>query len=184
MNQSNAEFESFILAKVRTKAGEARQSLRVAVLGPGLGSQDYPEGQKRKQIRDALEDDGHHAFFPEESVISDPLLPPLIDQERELLAGTGVDLIIILHTSTSIGVIAEMGNFVSVPEINEKTVLLFPSVYYKPDQNLAANTARGYPVRMPYSDDHFDSCQLVSECRKWAHDRATGRWPGSMPHSF
>ena len=184
MNRPDDPFQDLILAKARAKADEASPRLSVAVLGPGLNAPEDLGGQKRRQIREALENDGHRPFFPEDCVDLDPVSSLFVEQERELLADASVDLVIILHTSSSKGVLVEIGNFVSVPEINGKTAVLFPSVYYTPDESLAANTARGYPVRMPYSDNHFESCQLVSECRKLTQDRAMGRWPGWIPHSF
>ena len=184
MSQSDATFGDLIAAKAKARVEEAHRILRVAVLGPGLATEDDPGRKKRKQIRDALEDDGHDAFFPEGSVIADPLLPSLVEQERELLAGTGVDLVIILHTSASVGVIAEIGNFVSVPAIKEKTAILFPIEHYRPDQGLVANTVQDYLVKLPYTKDYFDACQIVSECRKWAEARASGEWPGMASYSL
>lgn len=159
-------------------------SLQIAVLGPGLSNPGDPGTLKRRQIRNALEGDGHSPFFPEEVVTSDSPFSSFLDQERTLLDGPDVDLVIILHTPASIGVVAELGNFVSVPDIKAKTAILFPAQFYTPDESLVANTAREYFVKMPYTDTHFKSCQLVSECRRWANDRATGNWQVFSPHEF
>ena len=95
-----------------------------------------------------------------------------------------MDLVIILYTSSSYGVAAELGNFVSAPEIKAKTAVLFPIMYYSPNDSLVANTVWDYLIKMPYTDNHFEICQMVSECRMWAHVRATGRWPAITPHGL
>ena len=158
--------------------------LRIAVMGPGLNDPDDPGARKRRQIRTALEHDGHSPFFPEEYVDSDPPFISLLEQELLILSGSDVDLVIFLHTSTSFGVATELGFFVRYPEIKAKSAVLFPIQFYTPDESLVANTARAYFVKMPYSGDHLDTCQLVSECRKWANDRATGNWQVTTPHQF
>ena len=157
--------------------------MRIAVLGPGLGSPSDLGFQKRKQIRDELTADGHRPFFPEEEGLLAPDNPfdPLLEQERRLLSGSDVQLIIVLCTPTSIGVGFEIAYFMGVPEIKAKTAVLYPSQHYTPNDNLAANTVRAFSVRLPYTEEHFKVCQLVEECRKWARDRETGSWAGIAP---
>ena len=171
-------------AKEISEAESADKSLSIAVLGPGLDAPDNPGSLKRKQIHDELEKDGHRPFFPEHRVSTGPTQDSLLDQERRILVDSGVDLVIILHTSESVGTIAELAAFVGIPEIKSKTAILFPVEYYTPDQALVANTVREYLIRTVYPDEHLKSCQVVAECRKWAYDRARGRWPVVMPFSF
>ena len=153
-----------------------RLSLRIAVLGPNLDEIGDAGTRKRYQIRDALADLEHSPFFPEEFIDSSSL--DWIGQERALLASDDVDLIIILHTNDSWGVFGEIANFVSVPEIRTKTAVFFPSEHYTPTRSLPANIVQSYFVKMPYTDDHLKSCQLVSECEKWARDMGNGYWQG------
>ncbi len=157
--------------------------MRIAVLGPGSGLPSDEGFQKRKLIRDKLAADGHQSFFPEDelSLAADNPFEPLLSQEQRLLSNPEVHLIIILCTPTSIGAQQEIASFVDVPELKAKTVVLYPSRYYKPNENLAANTVRAYLVKFPYTDYHFKVCQLVDECRKWAKDREAGLWPGINP---
>ena len=95
-------------------------------MGPGLKDPDDLGARKRWQIRNALENDGHSPFFPEEYVNSDPPFISLLEQELLILSGSEVDLVIFLHTSTSIGVATELGYFISDPEIKAKSAVLFP----------------------------------------------------------
>ena len=160
------------------------RSLRVAVLGPGPTDGEAPGPQKRRDIRGALAADGHRPFFLEERV--DPAEPreSLLEQERRILSDSAVDLVIVLHTQDSFGALMEIANFASEPAIKAKTAVLFPLQFYTPESGLPGNTIREYRDKMIYSDEHFQSCQIVGECRKWAHDRATGQWPDPIPHSF
>ncbi len=187
MIESTDAFKDRVVRKSREIAATQKTSISVAVLGPGLpslGNSDTADSRKRKQIREELEKDGHSPFFPEEYVVSDPTSEPLLDQERRLLSSLNVDLVIILHTSNSYGTIAEIADFRGVPEISSKTAILFPIRYYTPDNSLVANTVREYHARMPYTDSQFEVCQIVSECRKWANDRAIGKWPTIAPFRF
>ena len=131
--------------------------------------------RKRLQIQDALEDDGHSPFFPEDRI--DRSAPNWILQEQELLRDPSVDMVIILHTEHSWGAFAEISNFATVPEIRIKTAILFPIEFYTPTQSLPGNILQGYFVRMPYTEEQMEICQLVSECRRWAYDRMSGVWP-------
>ncbi len=81
------------------------RSLRIAVLGPNLDDADNIGTRKRRQIANALEADGHETFFPEQYVAMDNPLVPWVEQERRLLSGSDIDLIIILHTEDSAGVL-------------------------------------------------------------------------------
>ena len=116
----------------------------------------------------------------------DPVEPRdlLLEQEKRVLNQDDVGLVIILHYENSIGAIMEIANFVSVPEIKAKTAILFPMEHYNPDYSLPGNTVRAFRDRMVYSESQIANCHLVGECRKWAHDRATGQWPDPIPHSF
>lgn len=186
MSEANDSFSALVAAKAKTIAEtfQSGASLRIAVLGPGLSNPNDPGSQKRRQILEALNKDGHSAFFPEDLVSRGDPFTPILELERSLLVMPDVDLVIILHTSTSYGTIAELANFVSIPEIKGKTAVLFPSQYYSPDDSLVANTVREYRSRLPYTDDHFRACQLVSECRKWANDRTTDNRPEVAPYGF
>lgn len=160
--------------------------LCVAVLGPGLGSPLTPGSMKRQQIRSELEADGHHPFFPEDEGLLVPEYPnePILEQERRLLVRPDVDLIVVLCTAESVGAGYEVANFMSVPEIKTKTAILFPRQLYTPDESVPANTVRAYHVKLPYADEHFRSCQLVAECRKWAEDKQASKWPGIIPFAL
>ena len=157
--------------------------LRVAVLGPNLGESSNPGGEKRRQIYQALREAEHSPFFPESILEDEPATSFFLGRERELLASSDVHLVFLLHTS-GYGVVAELGSFVHVPEIVSKTIVLYPYSRYQPTEALLANTAREFPFRMPYSQEQFDSCNLVAECLKWAEQRRSGTWPSSAPHSF
>ena len=159
------------------------QGIRIAILGPGLGGPSEPGLHKRVKIRKVLQADGHEPFFPEDDgvLVSDNPLEPLLEQERRLLISPDVQLIIVLHTSNSIGVISELSYFMNIPEIRAKTAVLVPSEFYTPNESLFANTVREYFVKLPYTDYHFRVCQLVDECRRWARDVQVGNWPGLVP---
>ena len=159
-------------------------SLSIAVLGPSLDDGEANRGgRKREQIRDALQQDGHRPFFPEDRVASDPSGPSLLEQERLLLGDANVDLIIILYTATSYGVLQEIANFEPYPNIKGKTAVLYPFALYQPGASLFSDTLSEYLVRMSYSDLQFDECTLVFECRKWANLRGKGQWATFKPHS-
>lgn len=160
-----------------------KDSLYIAVLGPNLKDIGNPGTLKRHQIADSLENDGHITFFPENHVqYTDPSMP-WVDQERELLSDSSVDLVIILHTDHSAGVLMEIGNFVSVPEISLKTAVLCPTKHYKPTENLFGNTVQ-YFTNMQYTDEHLASCELVAECKQWAYTLQKGKWPSLQSEVF
>ena len=161
----------------RASAAVARNRLSIAVLGPSLDDGESNRGgRKREQIRDALQQDGHRPFFPEEFVASDPSGPLLLEQERRLLGDAAVDLIIILYTTTSHGVLQEIAYFASYSTFKAKSAVLYPFELWQPGSSLFSDTLSEYLVRTPYSKTQFDDCTLVFECRKWASLRATGRW--------
>ena len=157
--------------------------MKIAVLGPGVDSPSDPGLQKRQQIRRELAEDGYSPFFPEDDGLLVPEYPlePLLYQQRRLLSHPDVQLIIVLYTSTCVGAGFELGNIMAIPELKAKTAVLFPIEYYHPDDNLAANTVRDFLIKFPYTDKHFEICQLVSECRVWAKNRETAFWPGITP---
>ena len=159
--------------------------LSIAVLGPSFDSGGVNlGGQKRKEIHDALQEDGHHPFFPEEIVTSDPSGPTLLEQERITLGDPRVDLIIILYTPTSYGVLQEIANFVSYPDIKAKAAVLYPFELWQPGESLFSDTLSEYLVRSAYAETQFDNCTLVFECRKWANLKATGQWAVFEAHRF
>lgn len=186
MSNPEQTFEGLIAESAKPIAAQisSGSKLRIAVLGPGLHDSASEGGIKRQQIHDALNSDGHAPFFPEQCLSLNPLSPPGIEQERQLLSAPDVDLVIILCTTWSPGALGELYNFVSVPAIRAKTAVLFPVQYYWPDDNLSANTAQAYRVRLPYSDEQFKACSLVSDCRKWAQDFSTDKWQVGTPYRF
>ena len=158
--------------------------LRIAVLGPSLDDISNSGTRKRRQIADSLENDGHETFFPEQYVLKDDPSVPWVEQERQLLSDSAVDLVIILHTEASAGVLVEIGNFVSVPEISFKTGILFPFQYYRPMDSLSGNTVQAYFTKMQYTQEHLESCELVAECRRWAYTRQKDIWPNLPSERF
>lgn len=186
MSPSNLSFKSLIFSKAK-KLGEISrggQRLNVAVLGSDLSAIGNFGTEKRKQIHDALKKDRHFPFYPEEHIQKEPIESTFLSQEKEVLQDPTVDLVIILHTENSWGVAAEIVRFANEPEISAKSAVLFPIKYYKPEEAVLSNEVREFLIKMPYTDEQFEKCQLVSECRKWANVRATGRWIGMTPHSF
>ena len=185
MTEHDEEFTKRKVARRKELEGEATEKpLRIAVLGPNLGDADNVGARKRRQIADALREDGHETFFPEQYVAMDDPFVPWVEQERQLLSDSDVDLVVILHTEGSAGVLVELGNFVSVPEISFKTGVLFPFQYYRPTQSLSANTAQAYFSKLQYTAEELESCQLVAECRRWAYNRKRGVWPVLPPKGF
>ena len=186
MSNQIETFDDIISAKLNSERRNAPLSspLRIAVLGPNLDNADDPGTRKRRQIHDVLERDGHYPFFPETYVDTSQPFDTWIEQERVILSDSAVDLVIVLNTPTSIGVILEIGNFVSAPVIRNKTAIMHPIEYYTPDDSLAANTIRAYLVQMPYTEEQMSVCQLVSECRIWVRRRQIGEWPGLAPHEI
>ena len=179
-------FDDIIAAKLNSETRRVSRSrpLNIAVLGPNLANTDDPGTRKRRQIYDALERDGHHPFFPETYIDTSQPSDTWIEQERVILSDPAVDLVIVLNTPTSIGVILEIGNFVSAPEIRVKTAIMHPIEYYTPNDSLAANTIRAYLVQTPYTEEQMLACQLVSECRIWVRRRQIGEWPSLAPHEI
>ena len=183
MNSTDGPFADSISAT--PQATHTARNLSVAVLGPSLDDSDSNlGGQKRKQIHDALSADGHHPFFPDKRVASNPTGPSLLEQERIILDSPDVDLVIILHTDTGTGTLQEIAHFVAYPHLMMKTAVLYPAKFYQPSKNLFSDTISQYLVRMPYSDRLFKACSLVAECRKWAYDMANGRWRTFYSHRF
>ena len=159
-----------------TNVGEsgraASSGLTIAILGPGLKSDDTAGIEKRKQIRKSLAADGHLPFFPEDEGLLVPEHPvePLLFQESRLLGDPEVRLVIFLYRPASIGVGFEIAHFLAHPKIKAKSAVLYPSDHYMPNDSLAADTVRAFRARLPYTEEHFNVCQLVDECRKWASD--------------
>ena len=166
------------------EGGLSRSSLRIAILGPSLTESDNPGARKRMQIYNSLKADGHNPFFPEDEIDISNLFQPWLEEERRMLSASDVDLVIILNTEDSAGALMEIANFVSVPEINVKTAVLFPTRHYRPDEGLPGNTVQAYFIRFPYTDEQMETCRLVSECRRWAYDRQNGNWPGLSSRNF
>ncbi len=186
MSNQPDTFDDIIAAKLNNERQRVSRSrpLNIAVLGPNLNNTDDPGTLKRKQIFDALKSDGHHPFFPETYIDTSQPSDTWIEQERVILSDSSVDLVIILNTTRSIGVILEIGNFVNAPEIRNKTAVMHPIEYYTPDYSLAANTIRAYLVQLPYTEEQMLACQLVSECRIWVRRRQIGEWLISVPREI
>ena len=119
-----------MVACVLRKVGQG-DGLIIAVLGPEP-SDDHRNiaGWKRNQIREALKNDGHRPFFPEDCTWNDPTLPSLLQQEVLLMGSATVDLLILLHTESGSGTLQEIGKFDSYPEIIRKTRVLFPFKFF------------------------------------------------------
>lgn len=183
-SQADAFGEQAAARRLRVEEELGRVSLRIAVLGPGLENLRSIGTRKRYQIRDALEDDGHRPFFPElELDMSDPL-QLWLDLERQLLGDENVDLIIIFHTEDSFGVMSEIANFVSVPEIHSKAAILFPAKFYVPNESLPANTVQAYHDKMQYTDEDMAVCRIVDQCIDWASERRMESWSRIAAQGF
>ena len=127
MTNREEAFPARIAAKRRELADNlSKARLCIAVLGPNLEEIRDIGTVKRHKIADALVDDGHEAFFPEMRLENSDPDTPWVEQERKLLSDSTVDLVVILNTEDSGGVLIEIGNFISVPEIHSKTAILFP----------------------------------------------------------
>lgn len=179
MTTAPNEFEERILSKLRVIVHELSQKdLSIAVLGPDLDNLKSEGTRKRYEIRDALQDQGHAPFFPEERIGPSDETLPWVGQENQLLSDDSVDLVIMLDTDDSGGVLVELGNFVASPAICSKTAILFPARHYNPGQSLGlpADTLRAYWTTMFYSDLQMSSCALVPICKRWADDRRNGTW--------
>ena len=166
-----------ISTKVRqvVRPGLVKQSLRIAVLGPNLDRDDLGS-RKRCQILDALKNDGHDPFFPEHEVDADNPFESVLSQESTILSQTTVDLVIVIHTATSMGVLQEIARFEGYPEIKAKTAILFPLKFYN-EPGVPSDTVRNYLVNQPYTDYQLEECQVVRSCRMWASARKNGMWP-------
>lgn len=183
MNGFDGPFADNIAEKARVDL--VPRSLSIAVLGPSTSNAERnPGGEKRQQILDALIADGHRPFFPEDFVEPGHRVLSLLEQEQLLLDSPGVDLVIILHTATSAGVLQEIGYFTNYPSIMAKTAILYPARFYKPGENLPTDTASRYLVRTLYTNRLFRECSLVSECRSWANAMAIGRWRPLQTNRF
>ena len=156
--------------------GEKRpsRSLSVAVLGPRLTYSTDAAKNKRSQIFRFLEDAGHKPFYPETRI---NINRTWLHQEVELLSSAEVDLVIVLHTHTSWGPAFETGAFAITPTIVSKTAILVPDEYFTPDNNLPANTIDSFPVKVPYTEQDFDECCLLDDCREIVNDFLTGESP-------
>ena len=159
-------------------------SLRIAVLGPNLDDIGNVGTQKRYQIRNALENDGHQPFFPERELDTSDASQLWLELERQLLGDESVDLVIIFHTEDGFGVLAEIANFVSVPEIHAKAAILFPAKFYTPNRSLPANTVQAYHDKMQYTDQDMAICRIVDQCIDWASERRNESWPGIVSQGF
>ena len=177
-------FSSRISAKIRQSVRPHLRSraLKIAVLGPGL-SRNNLGSQKRRKILKVLMDDGHAPFFPERHVDEDNPFTSILTQECELLNKPNVDLVIILHTTDSVGVAMEIARFEEHPRIIAKTAILYPLSLYG-DRSLSANTVNRYLVVHPYTHDQLEECRVVGNCRAWASRRRSRIWPDSQSHRF
>ena len=149
--------------------------LKIAVLGPGLDGNNFGS-RKRHQILKSLREDGHDPFFPEDCVDSAIPFESVLTQECALLSEPDVDLVIILHTENSMGVLMEIGRFEEFPEIKAKTAILFPRRFYY-DEGVPSNTVRNFLVVHPYTEEQYETCRVVGTCRFWASSYRSRLWP-------
>ena len=183
-------FSARILARRQELAdGVAQMALRIAVLGPNLEEIGNLGTRKRYQIADALKDDGHDPFFPEQQLVLDDPASLWLELERQLLGNSAVHFVIILQTESSVGglsagALSETASFVSEQAIQAKTGILFPFRRYEPTKSLAANTVQAYTTKMLYTEEDMDSCELVAECRRWANTRLKDMSPDLQPEVF
>lgn len=184
-SQSDIFSERIVASQSRASENSMQgKGLRIAVLGPNLDNLQDTGTLKRYQISDALKDDGHEPFFPESYIEASDPNQVWLRVERQMLSDESVDLVIILHTDSSFGVLSEISNFLDVPDIHGKSAILFPAQFYMPNENLPANTVQAYYSRKIYTDDEMRACHLVEECRKWAYARRIGNWPGMEFQEF
>ena len=87
-------------------------------------------------------------------------------------------------TEDSFGVMSEIANFVSVPEIHSKAAILFPAKFYIPNESLPANTVQAYHDKMQYTDEDIEICRLVHQCIDWASERRMESWSGIAAQGF
>ena len=173
MSGNETPFPPTTLENARRRAATTgiECSLSVAVLGPAVDEAPGSGGWKRQQIYDTLEELGHRPFFPEERVERDSLW---VDREIQILSAPDVSLIIVLQTTDSIGVMGELPALVREVSIVSKTAVLTPAQYYKPTESFLANAVSYYRVRVPYTQQHFDECRLLNECREIVSDFLSG----------
>ena len=173
MSGNEAPFAQSTLENARRRAETAsiEPGLSVAVLGPALDDSPGSGGWKRQQIYDALVDLGHRPFYPEDRVEPDSLW---VASEIEILSAPDVNLVVVLQTPDSIGVMGELPAFVREVALVSKTAVLTPAQYYKPTESFLANAVSYYRVRIPYTQQHFDECRLLNDCRKIVSDFLTG----------
>ena len=156
------------------------RALKIAVLGPGLGGNNFGL-RKRRQILESLREDGHAPFFPEDCVDSDSPFESVLAQECELLSKPDVDMVIILHTENSMGVLMEIARFEEFPEIKAKTAILFPMRFYY-DEGVPSNTVRSFMIVHPYTEEQYETCRVVGTCRSWASSYKSRLWPAMQSH--
>ena len=173
MSGDEAPFAQTTLENARRRARTVgtERSLSVAVLGPAVGDSAGSGGRKRQQIYDALAERGHRPFFPEDRVESDSLW---VAREIEILSASDVNLIIVLQTADSIGVMGELPAFVTYEAIVSKTAVLTPAQYYKPTESFLANAVSYYHARVAYTQQDFDECCLLNDCREIVADFLSG----------
>lgn len=173
MSSNEAPFAQTTLENARRRAAAAgiARSLSVAVLGPAVDDSVGSGGWKRQQIYDDLAELGHQPFFPEERVEPDSLW---VDSEIEILSAPDVNLVIILQTEGSIGVIGELTAFVTHEAIVSKTAVLTPAQYYKPTESFLANAVSYYRARVAYTQRQFDECRLLNDCHEIVSDFLSG----------
>ena len=161
--------------------GPHHRSLSVAILGPALGGSSNAGGRKRQQIRNQLREAGHCPFYPEERIGPDGLW---VARERAVLSSASVDLIIILQTDESIGVMGELTAFVTEEAIVAKTAVLTPAQHFRPEQSFLANAVSYYRVLLPYTERQFEECCLLNDCREIIDDLLSGASPLALPAEF
>ena len=183
MSGNKAPFAQTTLENARRGAATTgiERSLSVAVLGPAVDDSPGSGGWKRQQIYDTLVELGHRPFFPEERVERDSLW---VDREIQILSASDVNLVIVLQTADSIGVMGELPAFVREASIVSKTAVLTPVQHYKPTESFLANAVSYYRVRVPYAQQHFDECRLLNDCREIVSDFLSGNSPLVLAPEF
>ena len=123
---------------------------------------------------------GMEAFLPEDYIVDSPAVSD-IDQERDLLRNSDIDLIIALDNS--VGVLGELASFENDPEIVKKSFILYPAENYNP-VTYAADIVQQYWNRMSFSREELERCDLVTECEERAKAFRKMKWQGSPARQF
>ncbi len=100
---------------------QAAQQIPLAILVWGPGKNQTDLYRKRLQIRYALRQRGHAAFFSEELVGTTPPPPGMSLKAIEFLQAQAADLVVVLQVSY--GTVAEVHDFASFRVISQKMLI-------------------------------------------------------------